>query len=263
MSDGPPEDIIFLSKDTRDDSNAHPDAYEAPTQLDAGVTSQFLHYDATTSLCQFVDPNATAHMLTRLETNVPHRENDSRRAFTKSLRARERIAASEAPRSGRRWFNMASSEVDERARNDIGGAGNAPVRRPLPQLQARGGDASAGTRFFQLGTVVESKAEFYLVPTHAQGAQALARRRAPRQSAPRANASRQRHDAVHRVAAADNKRPAQTQGEKMNQALPIIRSLSLCFTPPRPQTLSHSRRRRRRPGRSGRAASARGTSRPA
>jgi hypothetical protein len=160
MSDGPPEDIIFLSKDTRDDSNAHPDAYEAPTQLDAGVTSQFLHYDATTSLCQFVDPNATAHMLTRLETNVPHRENDSRRAFTKSLRARERIAASEAPRSGRRWFNMASSEVDERARNDVAALDLRQFADPSRNYKHEAARV-AGTRFFQLGTVVESKAEFY------------------------------------------------------------------------------------------------------
>jgi hypothetical protein len=157
-----PGDIIFLSS-AQESGDHHrfdePITYTPPTALDAGVTSQLLHYDATTSLCTFVDPDAVA-MVTRLETNVPHVQNDSRREFTKSERARQRKAASEAPRSGKRWFNMASSEVDERARNDVAALDLRQFADPSRNYKSEA-KRIAGSRFFQLGTVVESKAEFY------------------------------------------------------------------------------------------------------
>lgn len=125
------------------------------TELHAGVpsTSLRLQFDPATSLCKFTDivPQAP-----EMVANV--NRNDSRRKFVKSDRAKARIEASEAPRS--RAFNMASSEVDERAKNDIGALEMRQFADPSRNYKHER-RPKAGTRFFQLGTVVESKAEFF------------------------------------------------------------------------------------------------------
>lgn len=146
-----------ISKDSiAIDTSSSTQEFIPRTELDCGVsaTSLWLQYDATTSLCKFNDIVSSEPTIVESEQN----KNDSRRKFVKSDRAKARIAASEAPRS--RAFNMASSEVDERARNDIGALEMRQFADPSRNYKHEQ-RPSVGSRFFQLGTVVESKAEFF------------------------------------------------------------------------------------------------------
>lgn len=138
------------------DSNTQEEEEFIPrTELHSGVsaTSLWLQFDPTTSLCKFTDTSSNTPEIVENAN-----KNDSRRKFVKSDRAKARIEASEAPRS--RAFNMASSEVDERARNDIGALEMRQFADPSRNYKHEQ-RPKAGTRFFQLGTVVESKAEFF------------------------------------------------------------------------------------------------------
>jgi hypothetical protein len=137
--------------------------YVPPTALEyasASALPRHLAFDPETGLCSVQSSAASsdANVVNLSETGVSKMlRNES---LVKSARARAKIDATKAPRSGAGWFNMESSTVDERARSDMQALAVRHIADPARRYKVEHRGA-AGSRFFQLGTVIEGRGEFY------------------------------------------------------------------------------------------------------
>jgi hypothetical protein len=137
-------------------------AYVAPTALEYASVSppRHLSIDAVSGLCtvQTLALADDAALVNLSDTGAVKFANNA--SLIKSARAKAKVDASKAPRSGSGWFDMASSTVDERARSDMQALAVRHIADPSRRykVERRG---APGSRFFQLGTVIEGRGEFY------------------------------------------------------------------------------------------------------